>query len=145
MVIITIGTVIQATHRPEDLIPAFGNILTQVDQNNEYTDLLAECVGYKDETDGEQAGEIVEALFEALNNFAPPYCYFGAHPGDGSDFGYWPIEEIEDEFEGLKVNDLTEVPDDYLGDVLLIDAICSGNQTFYHKCAYELHEVWSIV
>lgn len=26
---------------------------------------------------------------DTLSETCPPYIYFGAHPGDGSDFGYW--------------------------------------------------------
>ncbi len=44
------------------------------------------------EYDEINASELVEELSEALNYFAPAGYHFGAHPGDGSDFGYWEIE-----------------------------------------------------
>lgn len=36
---------------------------------------------------------LVEDLHEALNEYAPEGYYFGAHPGDGADFGFWKSEE----------------------------------------------------
>jgi hypothetical protein len=36
---------------------------------------------------------VVDALIKALDNYAPDGCYFGAHEGDGADFGFWPVAE----------------------------------------------------
>lgn len=43
----------------------------------------------------EQGDELVVALMDDLNEYAPDGFYFGAHPGDGSDFGWWPVEDDE--------------------------------------------------
>jgi hypothetical protein len=39
------------------------------------------------------AQEIIVELFDALDQLSPEGFYFGSHPGDGSDFNYWDIEE----------------------------------------------------
>ena len=33
---------------------------------------------------------VVAQLIGALNTFAPAGTYFGAHPENGADFGFWP-------------------------------------------------------
>lgn len=33
--------------------------------------------------------ELVQDLFNELNELAPEGWFFGAHPGDGADFGWW--------------------------------------------------------
>lgn len=38
---------------------------------------------------------VCEELFEALESYAPDGHRFGAHEGDGSDFGFWPIPRDE--------------------------------------------------
>jgi hypothetical protein len=85
----------------------------------------------------------LESLFDALNEYAGPYFYFGAHPGDGSDYGYWLSEGFEDDFDGLKVSDTSEIPAKYRGEVLHVND--HGNCTLYVKTARKLHEVWSVV
>ncbi len=77
----------------------------------------------------EDAGWDLESLFEALDSYSPPYFYFGAHPGDGSDYGWWLPEGFAEEFEsdgnGVKVGDLADVPKGYRGEVLVFDYRCS--------------------
>lgn len=36
-----------------------------------------------------------EDVWDAMNEIAPDELYFGANPGDGSDYGFWPVEWIE--------------------------------------------------
>jgi hypothetical protein len=161
---ITLGTVSHATMRPEDLIPCFIGLLKELDTNKEYTSVIEEgeqIIDYngqeKDDLNNQDTDTskdwdsenvsmfLNEDLWEALNDFSPPYCYFGAHPGDGSDYGYWPceIEETLQEFEGLKVKDLSEVPDNYSGEVFLVND--HGNVTFYECLNGNVTEIWSTV
>jgi hypothetical protein len=34
-----------------------------------------------------------EDIDNLMQEIAPPGCYFGSHPGDGSDIGFWRVEE----------------------------------------------------
>lgn len=143
MVKVTMGTVIHATLRTEDLIPAFTEELKTLDEKNQYKELIDDCEHFRDYEPEEQDEMLNESLFDALNSFAPEYCYFGAHQGDGSDFGFWISESLDEDFGGEKVSDLSEVPDDYVGNVLHIND--HGNMTLYYKCPYDFHEIWAIV
>lgn len=92
-----IGSVSAGTHRPNDLIPAFMTVLEIVDPTTcaklspSWPDFAREDNGdywY----DGEDAATLLDSLFDALDEIAPEGMYFGAHMGDGTDFGYWPTE-----------------------------------------------------
>ena len=37
----------------------------------------------------EDISEVVNDLQDALSEICPPFVYFGAHPDDGADFGFW--------------------------------------------------------
>lgn len=102
-----IGTIIHGTLRPEDLIPAFLDALQERDKaeadklRDRYSEVIAAVDrGELDHLDrqGHSLMEQVdwllnEDLYYALNDLAPEGTRFGAHEGDGSDFGFWPIEE----------------------------------------------------
>jgi hypothetical protein len=114
-----VGSISEGTLRTEDLLSAFlseleGLVLLSGDyfsrpENFDHRDRLNNLAGEAQDCfaeDGEEiqpdkedtASELVnETLPNALQEFAPPYCYFGAHPGDGADYGFWPsIEQIEE-------------------------------------------------
>jgi hypothetical protein len=93
--------------------------------------------------ESDTAHEDLDALFDALGEYAGPYFYFGAHPGDGADYGFWLSEMWEEDFDGLKVSDLSEIPAKYRGEVLVVND--HGNCTLYVKTCRAMREVWAIV
>lgn len=41
----------------------------------------------------DQASDDLHELFDILDAIAPEGCYFGAHEGDGSLYGFWPCDD----------------------------------------------------
>jgi hypothetical protein len=95
-----IGSVSSGTLREQDLIPAFEAVLdiaaVQYDRPVSADKLLR---GWKlTGNDWEEVGFYLnEILFDLLNDVAPEGSYFGAHPGDGADFGFWEQEDEDEE------------------------------------------------
>ncbi len=200
------GTVIRATHRNEDLIPAFlevwlNHLLEQVHYikspwlqmervkisiEKEFPDhdaimILAYRIAamnnpsFEKQVEGgwfamptflrpwfPERGEVghekmdyyfrsrdathdLERLFEILNepDVAPPCTTFGAHEGDGSDYGFWPIEQPllcppcgqEAQYEDRILHTFDELPEH------VMDTDESGKVVCY---SVELREEWSL-
>ena len=141
------GSVSSGTMRPEDLIPAFASALDDLRLSREHRKLVTEA-GKVEVFDGtieaqETAQDILEDLFDALDCYAPPYAYFGAHTGDGSDYGFWLSESFESDFDGLKVESTSDVPKGYSGEVAQVSD--HGNVTLYAYSRGRSREVWSLV
>lgn len=165
----SIGSVSHATMRSDDLIPCFVELLSELNEKrslswkDHFSDELAATAEFsrldsllggveermesEEYFDSEDSQWDLESLFDHLNEFAPAHCYFGAHPGDCSDYGFWPSEEFlqgyDDDGECLRVSDLSDVPDDYTGEVLEVND--HGNATLYFADNGKLSECWSIV
>lgn len=151
---VTLGTISHGTLREEDLIPAFvaelrrlrGALPKAIARHYAAWDSLVNgAATTREDVDG--AG-LVNDLCDALQEFAPDYFYFGAHPGDGSDFGFWLSEDWQQQArdDGVKfVSDLAEVPDSFRGLVCVVND--HGNATLYVTRAGigTLREVWSVV
>jgi hypothetical protein len=143
------GSVSTATMRAEDLIPSFlWELEHQEGLTAEHQELVAEInkrMVSEDYYESENADYDLEALFEALDEYSLPGFYFGAHPGDGADFGYWLSETFAEDFDGLKVNGLDEVPAGFSGEVLEVND--HGNMTLwaYDEGADRPREIWAIV
>jgi len=155
---ISFGSVSHGTMRPQDLIPCFVDEILWHDPNNEVAERIKsryEVGILEDEEDfdpddyfeSEDASyDLNEDLFNELNRLCEdiPYCYFGASEGDGSDYGFWiDTNTINYDFEGLKVSDLSEIPDDYEGEFLVVND--HGNTSLYNRWNNENTEIWSIV
>jgi hypothetical protein len=100
---IQVGTLIHATLRTQDLIPCFLDAVREY-APAEYEQIMVSAFGpipayVQDEGDScewwqsDDASYLLEDLFNILNDVAPAGYYFGAHEGDGSDFGFWPLSE----------------------------------------------------
>lgn len=99
------NSVSRATLRPFDLVHAF---LPVIRDTAEYVQLLPHFPSYamEDEDsnwwdDSECSYLVNETLFDVLDMYAPDGYYFGCTEGDGSDFGYWKIEEDSINFQRL--------------------------------------------
>jgi hypothetical protein len=138
----SIGSISHGTLRTVDLLETFTEELAYHMQRNfkllpfdEYARLVklteeARNVDVDADTQdaAADADEIITELQDALQDFAPPYCYFGAHEGDGSDFGFWPIMDAI--YELPHVKDPNEVPDGGTGeDCVFVND--HGNVTVY--------------
>ena len=147
-----IGSISHGTMKLEDLIPTFIDCLEAQDDVSQahmtlYQNIQARMELAEDYWETECAGWDLAELFGALNEYAPPYCYFGAIEGDGSDYGFWPSWDAIDESihtdDMLKVADLSEIPTDYSGDVLLVND--HGNTSLYCVTDAKCVEIWAIV
>jgi len=98
MIPIEIGSVSHGTLRTPDLLRAFAGTLERLIPHT-YAGLIQDARDSAEEIDSDpghpgnnECGlEIVQELIDALDQLAPDGVYFGAHEGDGADFGFWRI------------------------------------------------------
>ena len=93
------GTVISGTLKNEDLIPALTAELKIRDTKHRHREFIKELdfmIGIgQSYFDSDSAVWDLDQIFSALDSMSPAGCYFGAHPGDGSDFGFWDEDILE--------------------------------------------------
>lgn len=146
-----IGSISSGTLRTEDLLDAFTSELKHVIGNSRGWSAHRKLVRDAEKLINAdslyrqvQAEDMVIELMDALSEHALPCFYFGAHPNDGADFGWWLGEGVVEEFDGLKVNDLSKVPREYCGAVLLVNDQ-GDTSLLVSNGRGKLREIWSIV
>ena len=102
-----LGSISTGTLRPEDLIPAFTYTLGALAHNpisnlsqfksKAMADTWQNAINIINSSnrrpiayDHPEIHELIDELQDALQEYCPPFVYFGTHPGDGADFGFWP-------------------------------------------------------
>lgn len=94
------GTIIHGTYRPEDLWDAFSPYLGDFanekwfQKAEKLTEYICEnflTMSYAAETAyTRELDEIInDHVFPLMEDLAPSGYYFGTHPGNSSDFGFW--------------------------------------------------------
>lgn len=148
-----LGSYSSGTMLERDLVPCFMEALRSVESRRahaksyEYRKVINYLEGSRKKPyDKQEIAEIEEQmaylcdeLFDILNQYVPDYCYFGAHPGDGSDFGVWICDEAlqEDIHTGtiLAVDGLEEVSEKLANEGripgMVLETTDHGNQTLY--------------
>jgi hypothetical protein len=108
---VTIGTVIEGTHRHADIAAAFGELLARLTAGtDEHSSLVVDCKRIARMGDmADDADDVVAEVMDALCDYAPPYCYFGAHEGDGADYGFRP--SIESVMDDVRMGEIAQVAD----------------------------------
>jgi len=101
-VVIEVGDIIsQATLRTDDLVTSFMDFIEATCDDESIKAVASEYVECKlleDDNDSDElAWFLNEFLFDCMNEIAPEGTYFGSHPGDGSLFGFWEIEEVDED------------------------------------------------
>ena len=103
------GTVSEGTMRPQDILPAIMDVLKEYhpEAYQLVTDTISEefDVTYvelcRDETHQgwwsvNQWWLLDGFVWPAMDDIAPDGHYFGAHPGDGADYGFWLNDDWEE-------------------------------------------------
>lgn len=97
-------SVSHSTLRWQDLVPVFLNTLREIDEEKflavVFPNQMPSGYDFAHEDspywDSHACMLSLDALLEALDSCAPDGYYFGSHPGDGSDFGFWELDEEEE-------------------------------------------------
>jgi hypothetical protein len=151
------GSISSGTMRPKDLIPTFAAELDYLRNgtNRAHRSLACAARNLKLDAEGyykdaDAANEILHDLFESLQEYAPAYAYFGASEGDGACYGFFLDAFFEQEFDGAKLSDASEL--DALDPNMVNEAIVvndHGNVTLYEAWTrgrkVTWREVWGLV
>lgn len=96
-----LGSISTGTLRTEDLLPKFALAIISFVGRSEYGQINSTTLNQAIEVNsGEKPSyplDALESFQDALQELCPPFVYFGAHPGDGADFGFWPDWDALDE------------------------------------------------
>jgi len=89
-------SVTHATLNTRDLVPVFAELVREI--NPQAGVRVPDPLPSLENPwwDSDDCCDLLADLIDELDRHSPEGCYFGAHKGDGSDFGWWSIEEVQE-------------------------------------------------
>ena len=106
-----LGSYSHGTLRDEDLADTLRDMLRSMEHDD--SALLSDLDAIVEDSHMDYASEVIDDAIDALQEYAPPFCYVGFHEGDGSDLGVWldhdAFESACRDGEILKVADSSEI------------------------------------
>ena len=131
-----LGSISTGTLRKRDLLSAFTQTLQTLD-SGELRNLEA-----AKKIDEPNVAEYLDWLTDALNELCPPFVYFGTHPGDGADFGFWPdMDRLNEAMQSMGM--ASESDEERLeDDGVIVQVSDHGNVTVMDM---DRNVLWSVV
>ena len=163
-----LGSISTGTLRQQDLLSAFAQTLSSLESTKFYaevgpdslelyhgSELVRQAPAMLDALDNTTAvsnpyvAEYLDWLTDALQEYCPPFVYFGTHEGDGADFGFWPdMDRIEEEI-GTTIQIASSLSDfqaehcwTLADDGVIVNVSDHGNVTVMDM---ERNVLWSVV
>ena len=139
-----LGSISTGTLRTEDLLFDFALALREFEDkwNSEHEALYDQAKQHMAQAPSEsELNQTVSNLQDALQEYCPPFVYFGALEGDGADFGFWPDRETIQEIVNIAECDASQgisCPDDGV----IVQVSDHGNVTVMDM---ERNVLWSVV
>jgi len=146
-----LGTVIQGTLKPVDLLPAFYEAVCSLTPYNDYARIKGESgqAIRNGDFDSETSGILINNCMDVLCNIAPSFVFFGPRPcncpgcahgaqwtddcvSNGADFGFWPDWDALDDAIAThpfgKLRSLYEEAE-FIFDCVIVNVIGDSNVT----------------
>jgi len=160
-----LGSISTGTLRQQDLLSAFAQTLSSLESTKFYaevgpdslelyhgSELVRQAPAMLDALDNTTplatgavsnpyVGEYLDWLTDALQEYCPPFVYFGTLEGDGADFGFWPDRDAIEEIMPLDRN-VGEGDDEITIDGVIVQVSDHGNVTVMDM---ERNVLWSVV
>ena len=135
-----LGSISTGTLKPADLMATYESTLEAMLSPTDFSIAIESIYRHDEDSD------MVCAYEDALQALCPPFVYFGTHPGDGADFGFWPdMDRLNEELQWER----DHYPDDSVPDELTLDddgvivqVSDHGNVTVMDM---ERNVIWSVV
>ena len=130
-----LGSISTGTLKPADLMATYESTLEAMLSPTDFSIAIESIYRHDEDSD------MVCAYEDALQALCPPFVYFGTHPGDGADFGFWPDIETIQEIVNIAECDASQgisCPDDGV----IVQVSDHGNVTVMDM---ERNVLWSVV